>query len=118
MKKAFLKNKAKLISSIIAFSSITSIMSTNALAWNDEIKVDTTIYSANADALFPNILGILLGITRYIGIGLVIYGTFEIVQSFYNSQPELKSKGVMMTMSGFVCIGIKSMLIGAKILKS
>lgn len=115
MKKFIKRNKAKAIAACTAIATMTGTMTASALALGlTEEKV--TVNSAantNPDTLMGNIFGILLAMMRYVGIGLVLYGVFEIVQSFMNNQPEAKSKGIIMALSGVVAIGLKSILVGA-----
>ena len=62
------------------------------------------------------IIGILLTITRYVGVALVIYGVYEIVMSFMQNQPEAKTKGIVMALAGVVMIGLKSIIVGLGII--
>ena len=75
---------------------------------------DSVTISASGDedpaTLMGNIVGVLLTIVRFAGVGLVVYGVFEIVQSFMQNQPEAKTKGVIMALSGIVMIALKSVL--------
>ncbi len=77
-----------------------------------------TVTDADADAgtLMGSVIGIMISITRYVGIALLIFGVFEIVMSFMQNQPEAKTKGIIMALAGVVMIGIKSILVGLGII--
>lgn len=77
----------------------------------DNVTV-TNPTTTDAGALMSKIIGILLTISRYVGVGLVIYGIYEVVMSFMQNQPEAKTKGIIMALSGVVLIGLKSILQG------
>ena len=115
MKKFFnSKNRAKTLAVVSAMGAMSNVMATTAFA-NDLSKAKVKINNnadPKADDLMGNILGILLTMARYIGIALLIYGIFEIVQSFMQNQPEAKTKGIIMALSGCVCIGLKSIIAG------
>lgn len=74
----------------------------------DSVKVSGK--DANAGDLMGKVLGILLTITRYVGVALVIYGVYEIVMSFMQNQPEAKTKGIIMALAGVIMIALKSVL--------
>lgn len=73
-------------------------------------SVTPTATSASATSLMGKIIGILLTITRFVGVALVIYGVYEIVMSFMQNQPEAKTKGIVMALAGVVMIALKSIL--------
>lgn len=80
-----------------------------ATGFGDEsVTVNTS--SVNAGSLMGKIIGILLTITFYVGIALLIYGIYEIVMSFMQNQPEAKTKGIIMALSGAVMMGLKPIL--------
>ena len=60
--------------------------------------------------MMGKVIGILLTITRYVGVALVIYGIYEIIMSFMQNQPEAKTKGIIMALAGVVMIALKSVL--------
>lgn len=61
------------------------------------------------------IIGILLTITRFVGVALVVYGVYEVVMSFMQNQPEAKTKGIIMALAGIVMTALKSILVAIKI---
>lgn len=75
------------------------------------VKVEETDLG-NASSLMGKIIGILLTITRFVGVALVVYGVYEIVMSFMQNQPEAKTKGIIMALAGVVMIALKSILQG------
>ena len=93
--------------SAVAAAQLTA-MTAFASKW-DSVSIKA---SGNEDPakLMGNIVGVLLTIVRFAGVGLVVYGVFEIVQSFMQNQPEAKTKGVIMALSGIVMIALKSVL--------
>ncbi len=66
----------------------------------------------DASQMMGKVIGILLTITRYVGVALVIYGVYEIIMSFMQNQPEAKTKGIIMALAGVVMIALKSVLQG------
>lgn len=66
--------------------------------------------SADAGGMMNKVIGILLTITRYVGVALVVYGVYEIVMSFMQNQPEAKTKGIIMGLAGAAMIALKSIL--------
>lgn len=73
---------------------------------------EVTVGSGDVDAssMMGKVLGILLTITRYVGVALVIYGVYEVVMSFMQNQPEAKTKGIVMALAGVVMIALKGVL--------
>lgn len=117
------KAKAKIkktFASIGAISTavMTTVMTASAASssggtsgWGQSVSIDTSA-APNADDLMGNVIGILLTITRFVGVALLIYGVYEIVMSFMQSQPEAKTKGIVMALSGVVMIALKSVIQG------
>lgn len=66
--------------------------------------------SAKADTLMSNIIGILLTITRWVGVAIVVFGVYEIVMSFTQDMPEKKVKGITLALAGIVMVALKSLL--------
>lgn len=116
-KPANFKNKIKkMFASVGAIGSavMTTVMTASAssgVAGFDSVNV-TTPSNVSANNLMGNIIGILLTITRFVGIALLIYGVYEIVMSFMQNQPEAKTKGIVMALAGVVMIALKSVLGG------
>lgn len=71
---------------------------------------------ANASQMMGRVIGILLTITRYVGVALVIYGIYEVIMSFMQNQPEAKTKGIIMALAGVVMIALKSVLQGLQVI--
>ena len=110
-------NFRKLIVSLVLVAMIVSMNMTCAFAasgFDDTVTV--TGSGADAGALMGKIIGILLTITRYVGVALVIYGVYEVVMSFMQNQPEAKTKGIIMALAGVVMIALKSILVGIGII--
>lgn len=71
--------------------------------------------SISLDKMMGKVIGMVLLISRYVGIALVIYGVYEIVMSFLQNQPEAKTKGIIMAIAGAIMIALKSILQGLDI---
>ena len=56
------------------------------------------------------VIGVILTIMQYVGVAMVIYGVYEIIMSIQNNQPEAKTKGIIMALSGVVMMGMKTVL--------
>lgn len=97
------------VASMMAMASATPVFAGGAGGgtWD---SVTVTGDGANAQDMMGKIIGILLTITRFVGVALVIYGVYEIVMSFMQNQPEAKTKGIVMALAGVVMIGLKSIL--------
>lgn len=108
IKKAFASIGA--IGSAVMATVMTASASAGVAGF-DSVNV-TTPTNVSANNLMGNIIGILLTITRFVGIALLIYGVYEIVMSFMQNQPEAKTKGIVMALAGVVMIALKSVLGG------
>lgn len=120
MKNLIAKKKNKnALAKAVAFGTTVSAMATNAMVamaddWGDSVTISDG--GANATGMMGNIIGILLTITRFVGVALTVYGVYEIVMSFMQQQPEGKTKGIIMALSGVAMISLKSILQGAGVL--
>lgn len=65
---------------------------------------------ATMDSVMGNVIGFILQLSKWVGIGLLIYGVYEIVMSFMQNQPEAKTKGIIMAFAGVILIALKSAL--------
>lgn len=101
-----------------AASTVASAAMINVFAFDTKDDVTVTGSEANASTMMGRIIGILLTITRYAGVALVVYGVYEIIMSFMQSQPEAKTKGIIMALSGVVMVTMKSILQNLKIIGS
>lgn len=90
-------------------ATVMTASATSGGTWGQSVTVNTSA-EPNADTLMGNVIGILLTITRFVGIALLIYGVYEIVMSFMQNQPEAKTKGIVMALSGVVMIALKSII--------
>lgn len=86
-----------------------------AFAFGESVTI-TADSTTDASSLMGNIIGILLTITRFVGVALVVYGVYEIVMSFMQNQPEAKTKGIVMALAGVVMVALKSVLSGLGII--
>lgn len=110
-------NFRKLIVSLVLAAMIVSMNMTCAFAtgFDDSVTINAT--ATDAGNLMGKIIGILLTITRYVGVALVIYGVYEVVMSFMQNQPEAKTKGIIMALAGVAMIALKSILAAAGIVQ-
>lgn len=97
--------------SVATFGSVFATSMVEAFAFGDTVTI-TNNTNVDANDLMGKIIGILLTITRYVGVALLIYGVYEIVMSFMQNQPEAKTKGIIMALAGVVMIGLKSIIQG------
>lgn len=126
MKNVTSKKKNKgILAKALALGTTVGAMATNTMVamaegeadadWGDSVTINQGD-SANATNMMGNIIGILLTITRFVGVALCVYGVYEIVMSFMQQQPEGKTKGIIMALSGVAMIGLKSILKGAGVI--
>lgn len=105
-KKASLLRKAAYAAT--AFGTAASMVAVPAMA----IKIETATPkgSPSLDKMMGKVIGMVLLISRYVGIALIVYGVYEVVMSFLQNQPEAKTKGIIMAIAGAIMIGLKSIL--------
>lgn len=113
-KKAVGQKTAKVVRNVLmAVNTVALYAEVTALKvfafGSDEVSINSG-ENVNATQLMGKIIGILLTITRFAGVGLVVFGVYEIVMSFMQQQPEAKTKGIIMAMAGIVMIALKSIL--------
>ena len=113
-KKATMQNVAKKVrNSALALAGMVETWYWTSIA-SHASGFDNVTVTANggedAGALMGKVIGILLTITRFAGVGLVVFGVYEIVMSFMQQQPEAKTKGIIMALAGIVMIALKTIL--------
>lgn len=99
-----------LMTGVTALSAVTGMAATQAFANGFDQQVSIATGDADGTKMMEKIIGILLTVTRYVGVALVIYGVYEVVMSFMQNQPEAKTKGIVMALAGVVMVGLKSLL--------
>lgn len=104
----------KLGAVMVAATMAVSMTTTSVFAFGGSVNVDTST-NANAADMMGKIIGILLTITRFVGVALVVYGVYEVVMSFMQNQPEAKTKGIIMALAGIVMTALKSILVSLNI---
>lgn len=92
------------ISAMIPATAVTAL----ADFGDDDVTIQDS--GVGAGAMMGKIIGILLTITRFVGVALVVYGVYEIVMSFMQNQPEAKTKGIIMALAGIVMTALKTIL--------
>jgi len=100
----------RVLFALTTFLTVSEVAVMRAFAFGDQVQV--TGQDIDANVFMGKIIGILLTITRYVGVALVIYGVYEIVMSFMQNQPEAKTKGIIMALAGVVMVALKSVLRG------
>ena len=114
------KSKKNILAKAVALSATVGSVATSSMTaladgdWGDSVTISGG--DADATSMMGNIIGILLTITRFVGVALVVYGVYEVVMSFMQQQPEAKTKGIIMALSGVAMISLKSILKGAKVI--
>ena len=103
-------NKKLALAGAVATTAFSTMPMTALAGTWEEVQISGN--DPDAGALMGKIIGILLTITRFVGVALVIYGVYEIVMSFMQNQPEAKTKGIIMALAGVVMIALKSILGG------
>ena len=117
------QNKAqKILGNVLGFGTAVSAVAGTGITtvfadWEAATIQDVDGEGAASD-MMGKVIGILLTISRYVGVALAIYGIYEVVQSFMQNQPEAKTKGIVMALSGVVMCTLKTIcssigLIGA-----
>ncbi len=104
----FIKTKANNFKNGVVMGMMTGmslVSGVNAAAPTVTVDEGTT-----AESAMGAVIGVVLTIMRYVGVAMVIYGIYEIVMSIQNNQPEAKTKGIIMALSGVVMIAIKSLI--------
>lgn len=99
-----------LMTGVTALSAVTGMAATQAFANGFDQQVSIATGDTDGAKMMEKIIGILLTVTRYVGVALVIYGVYEVVMSFMQNQPEAKTKGIVMALAGVVMVGLKSLL--------
>lgn len=129
-KELTIKKKAsRLAKSIYAASAsaaiATSMFTTTAFATTafadggfsgENVTINNS--GGNAGQLMGKVIGVLLTITRFVGVALIVYGLYEVVQSFMQNQPEAKTKGIIMALAGIACTALKSILSGLGVISA
>lgn len=104
-------NKVAALASVSAAVPATVAMGT--MTSFADFGGDSVTINGGGDAatMMGKIIGILLTITRFVGVALVVYGVYDVVMSFMQQQPEAKTKGIIMALAGIVMTALKSILI-------
>lgn len=104
------KKKLGRIAGTAALAGTAIANSTGVVMAADWEQVNVNTGNTDATSLMGNILGILLTITRYVGIAMTVFGVYNIVMSFTQDRPEERIKGVTFALAGVVMIGLKTVL--------
>lgn len=83
-------------------------------------SIDTVTIAASSETdagtIMADIIGVLLTVMRYVGVGMTIWGVYSIVMSITQDRPEEKIKGIALALSGVIMIALKSVLKGIGVL--
>lgn len=85
-------------------ASMTATYAMATTAASSKYKNNTTISGADS------IINLLLTVTKYAGIGLAVFGAYELAMSFLQNQPEAKTKGIIMLIAGVIMVGAPTIL--------
>lgn len=109
-----MKNAKNILAKASAFAAAASAVATmsagQVLAGGFGTDDVTITGGGNAAQMMGKVIGILLTITRFVGVALVVYGIYEVVMSFMQDNPQQKTKGIVMALSGIVMTALKSIL--------
>lgn len=109
-----MKNAKNILTKVSAFaaaaSSVAAMSAGQVLAGGFGDDDVTVTGGGNAAEMMGKVIGILLTITRFVGVALVVYGIYEVVMSFMQDNPQQKTKGIVMALSGIVMTALKSIL--------
>lgn len=103
------KRAKRIYTSVCTALMCSSAFALSAGAFGEEVTINAGA-ETDANQLMGKIIGILLTITRFVGVALIVYGVYEIVMSFQQQQPEAKTKGIIMALSGVAMVALKSIL--------
>jgi hypothetical protein len=109
------KRAKRIYTSVCTALMCSSAFALSAGAFGEDVTINTN-GSTDANELMGKIIGILLTITRFVGVALVVYGVYEVFMSYQNQQPEAKTKGIIMALSGVAMVALKSILSGIGII--
>ena len=96
------------IGTSVVSAMIGSMATTVSASFSDSVTVNNN--DVDASTMMGKIIGVLLTITRFVGVALIVYGIYEIVMSFMQNQPEAKTKGIIMALAGVLMTALKSIL--------
>ena len=82
-----------------AFAGAMALTSVTAFAGNGD-------GSEQGDKVISKLVDVMTTIGTYVGMGLIVFGAYEIIMSFLQQQPEAKTKGILMAVCGAVMMGI------------
>lgn len=103
------KRAKRIYTSVCTALMCSSAFALSAGAFGEDVTINTSA-KTDANELMGKIIGILLTITRFVGVAMIVYGVYEIVMSFQQQQPEAKTKGIIMALSGVAMVALKSIL--------
>ncbi len=66
--------------------------------------------NVNVETGMAKIIGFLVTVTTYVGVGVLVYGGYELAMSFTQDMPDKKVKGVAFIIGGLILVAIKSLL--------
>lgn len=103
------KRAKRIYTSVCTALMCSSAFALSAGAFGEDVTINASA-KTDANELMGKIIGILLTITRFVGVAMIVYGVYEIVMSFQQQQPEAKTKGIIMALSGVAMVALKSIL--------
>lgn len=99
-------NKARqMVYTLMAMAMVKVVVPLSVHA--ERIKPNTSV---NVENGMGDIIGLLVTVTRYIGVGVLVYGGYELAMSFTQDMPDKKAKGIAFLFGGLILVAIKSVL--------
>lgn len=96
----------------VAFSLLTPLV---AHANGNTVTVGD-LDNASMDNIMGGIIGTVLSIARWVGVGVLVYAIYQIYVSQMDQNPDARTKGIVWAVVGIGLITIKSVLKGIGIL--
>ena len=72
----------------------------------------TTSADGTAGTVITKLKDVMTTIGKYVGMGLLVFGAYEVIMSFLQQQPEAKVKGILMCVCGGVMMTIGDFIKG------
>ncbi len=107
------KARNKVIGAVTAFNLGLMSASVNAI---DKVTVQSPSATSNPFDKMGNMIGLLLTVTRYVGIALMIWGVYEFVMGITaEGQAEKKTKGIIWVFAGLL-MALAKWILGPNVL--
>lgn len=117
-KTAMLANKRAMLAENVKKCVLAGLLAMNLMPVHAEtIEIDTiNVVDADAGVTIGKVVGIMMKMGYYIGIGFFIWGLIMFGLAIKNDEPESKQKALMCIISGIFLVGLKAILTAAGII--